>query len=220
MPSHRQQKPFAKVAFTASTPEEFGVLFMKKILRSASDNKITSADSKSLVVPFAVTVTRPSHEGLGKLDTVDCVQTCWSCLGHQVFCVTKCTTIHQELSPGRTPPGDETLRRLVTPGPPLANPELVEQGLATSLLRVDSPMEVGIILINSVLVILSQRADLVGADGSAELTGVAKVSLPKSSAGPASADGGTYNNICVETCYSILGHEIVCYRKCHTVVVE
>ena len=131
MPSHRQQKPFAKVAFTASTPEEFGVLFMKKILRSASDNKITSADSKSLVVPFAVTVTRPSHEGLGKLDTVDCVQTCWSCLGHQVFCVSKCTTIHQELSPGRTPPGDETLRRLVTPGPPLANPELVEQGLAT-----------------------------------------------------------------------------------------
>ena len=65
------------------------MLFMKKILRSASDTKITSADGKSLVVPFAVTVTRPSHEGLGKLDTVDCVQTCWSCLGHQVFCVSK-----------------------------------------------------------------------------------------------------------------------------------
>jgi hypothetical protein len=155
---------------------------------------------------------------LGKLDTVDCYQSCWTVLGQQVFCVNKCTTIHQELSPGRTPPDDQTLRRLVTPGPPLPNPELLEQGLATSLLRVDSPMEVGIILMNSVLVILTQRADLVGADGSAELTGVARVSLPKFSSGPAPADTGSYNYTCVETCYSILGHEIVCYRKCHAVV--
>jgi hypothetical protein len=213
MPSHRQQKPFAKLASVASTPEEFGVLFMKTILRSASDNKITSADSKSLVVPFAVTVTPALPEGLGKLETVDCYSTCWKVLGQPVFCITKCTTIHPAVSPGRTPPDDQTLRGLVTPGPPLPNPELVEQRLATSLLRVDSSMEVGIILMNSVLVILSQRADLVGADGSAELTGVARVSLPKFSSGPAPADG--YTSECVETCFSILGHDIVCIEHCH-----
>jgi hypothetical protein len=81
-----------------------------------------------------------------------------------------------------------------------------------SLLRVDSPMEAGIILMNSVLVILSQRADLVGADGSAELTGVATVSFSEYSSGTATPPS---QKVCVETCYSVLGHNIVCFEQCH-----
>ena len=191
------------------------MLFMKRILRSASDNKITSADGKSLVVPFAVTVTPASAEGLRKPEeTIDCHRNCWSVLGQEVFCITKCTKTYPQVAPGRTPPDDQTLRGLVTPGPPLPNAKLVEQRLATSLLRVDSPMEAGIILMNSVLAILSQHADLVGADGSAQLTGVARVSLrPKFSSGPARTDGLSYQ--CVETCVSVLGHDILCFQQCH-----
>lgn len=213
MPSHPQQKLFVALSSAANTPEEFGVLFTKTILRSASDNKITSADSKSLLVPFAVTVTPASSQGFGKTESIECYTSCWKVLGQPVFCVTKCLKIQNPELPHRAHADDQTLKGLVRPGPPLPKPEAVEKSLATSLLRVSSPMEAGIILMNSVLVILSQRADLVGADGSAELTGVVKVSF---SAGAHSNGGLTYQ--CVETCYSVLGHEILCYEQCHAKV--
>lgn len=127
-----------------------------------------------------------------------------------MFCITKCTTIHPDV-PGHTPPDDRTLMGLVTPGPPLQNPELVEQGLAKSLLRVGTPMEAGFILMNSVLSTLSERADLLGEDGSAELTGIATVSLPNAS----TAIRPDYTSECVETCIEILGHQVLCFEECH-----
>jgi hypothetical protein len=73
-------------------------------------------------------------------------------------------------------------------------------------------MEAGVVLMNAVLTILADRADLVGADGTAELTGVAKVSIPEL-APPEPTDG--YTSQCQETCLSRLNHDILCFQVCH-----
>jgi hypothetical protein len=168
-----QPEAFAQLASTVGTPEQFGVVFMNDVLRSAIADKITSADGKSL-------------------------------------------TIHPAVAPERSPPNDQTLLGLVTPGPSLPNPDLVDQGLLRSLWQAGSSMEAGVVLTNAVYSTLSQRADLIGADGAAQLTGVATISLPQPASSPRPADG--YTSECHEICITILGAQVVCLERCHIAV--
>jgi hypothetical protein len=213
-----QPEAFAQLASTVGTPEQFGVVFMNDVLRSAIADKITSADGKSLVVPFGVTVTPAPTQtsAAGKLDTVICNTVCWKILGRQVCCYQDCRTIHPAVAPERSPPNDQTLLGLVTPGPSLPNPDLVDQGLLRSLWQAGSSMEAGVVLTNAVYSTLSQRADLIGADGAAQLTGVATISLPQPASSPRPADG--YTSECHEICITILGAQVVCLERCHIAV--
>ena len=211
--SHGSAKPYAQLASTLTSAEELGVLFMKSILRSAMAHKITSEDGNSLVVPFAVTVTPASAAGQGPLDTIECHSMCWKVFDQEVICYTRCTTIHPDAPTAHTPPDDRTLMGLVTPGPPLKNPAPFEQALADSVVRAGTPMEAGIVLMNAVLSSLAKRPDLIGDDGSAQVTGIATVSIPNAS----TAVSPDYS-ICVEQCVSILGHNVICLEQCHAVI--
>ena len=211
--SHGSATPYAQLASTLTSAEEIGVLFMKSILRSAMAHKITSEDGNSLVVPFAVTVTPASAAGEGPLDTIECHTLCWKIFDQDVICYTRCTTIHPDAPTAHAPPDDRTLMGLVTPGPPLKNPTPFEQALADSVVRAGTPMEAGIVLVNSVLSSLAKRPDLIGDDGSAQVTGIATVSIPNAS----TAVSSDYN-ICVEQCVSILDHNVICFEQCHGVI--
>ncbi len=205
---------FANLAYQVDTAEELGILFTKALLKSAGENKLSSADGEGLVVPFAVTVATASNTGPRTADTIECYSSCWKILGHPVICTTKCITTHPDFAPGGAPPDDQTLRGLVTPGPALRNPESIQQALSKALLRTSTPMEAGVILLNSVLTILSERPDLIQADGSAELTGVATVSLAEATSATGRPQGSS--SVCVESCVEIFGYQVYCHEVCHS----
>ncbi len=211
--SHGSAKPYAQLASTLTSAEELGVLFMKSIMRSAMAHKITSEDGKSLVVPFAVTVAPAAAAGEGPLDTILCSTMCWKVFDQEVLCYTRCTTIHPETPAAHKPPDDRTLMGLVTPGPPLKNPAPFEQALAGSVVRAGTPMEAGIVLTNAVLSSLAKRPDLIGDDGSAQVTGIATLSMINAS----TAVSPDYS-VCVEQCVSILGHNVICLEHCEAVI--
>ena len=208
--------PLTKLAYNVDSAEEFGVLFSKAVLRSASATKITTADGKSLVVPFSISMTAGAPSGPDQSDTIECYSSCWKILGHPVICTTKCTTTHPDFAPGRAPPDDQTLRGLVTPGPSLRSPEVMQQALSKAILRTSTPMEAGVILLSTALTILSERPDLIGADGSAELTGVATVSLAEATSALGRPSGSS--SVCVESCVEIFGYQVYCHEVCHAVI--
>jgi hypothetical protein len=186
------------------SPEQLGVLLTKSVLRSALQYKITSEDGKSLVVPIRISLRPLRRDPATETTVVDCYSECWKVFGANVYCKVTCTSGQ---NPVFAPPADDELLAQITPGPPLLNPELVEPRLQRAILTAATSAEVGVLASNAVASAVRDHPELIRDDGSVEITATATVSLPD----PTTEVGV---EVCTETCWQILGHNIVCHEVC------
>jgi hypothetical protein len=198
------QHLLSRSATNVDTPEQFGVALIKSVLRSALQYKITSEDGKSLVVPILITVRPLRRDPVAENVFVDCYSECWIVFGQRVYCKTTCMT---GTNPVFAPPADEKLLAQITPGPPLLNPELVEPLLQRAILTAATSADLGVLASNAVASAVRDHPELIREDGSVEIMAKATVSLPD----PTTEVGV---EVCTETCWQILGHNIVCHEVC------
>jgi hypothetical protein len=91
--------PQEKAKFDASlhnaateTTDTMGRILMNAILNRATTHG-TLKEENVLELPITVNVRLlPSAKGFKGSDTMDCVQVCFSILGHHVVCVERCTS--------------------------------------------------------------------------------------------------------------------------------